>query len=79
MFAKYKSDPWECFDHIRNLYGNIVFLQMGHFQAVLLSSLDSIKKVLLEKADIFVHRPQFHRYDLIFGGDRDNGQLRLLC
>lgn len=75
LFAKYDNDPWKCFDDITHSYGNVVSLQLGQFKAVLLSSLDSIKEVLLDKADVFVHRPPFQRYDLIFGGDRDNCKL----
>lgn len=47
-------------------------LKLGSAKAVLVSSTDAIKEVLLIKGDIFANRPHVYRHTLIFGRDREN-------
>ena len=75
LLAKYPTNPWNGFEAIRSTYGNVVRLQLGKFRSVLLSSTEAIREVLLVKGDIFSDRPHFDRHALIFGNNRQNGEL----
>ncbi|XP_015786101.1 cytochrome P450 307a1 [Tetranychus urticae] len=72
LLAKFPDNPWKGFDLIREQYGDVVSLQLGSYNALLVSSLDKMKEVLITKGKIFSDRPDFHRYRIIFGGDREN-------
>nr|WPM94882.1 cytochrome p450 307A2 [Polyphagotarsonemus latus] len=72
LLARYATEPWIGFNEIKKKYGDIVKLQLGEYNFVLLSSIKSIKEVLLIKSQQFMDRPHFERYEYVFGGDRDN-------
>lgn len=72
LLSKYQSNPWEGFDSFRAAHGDIVSLQLGVWRACLISSSALIREVLHTKSDVFMNRPAFNRYNIIFGGDRDN-------
>ncbi|CAG2103061.1 unnamed protein product [Medioppia subpectinata] len=72
LLSKYKDNPWMGFNEIRRKHGDVVGLQLGQQKAVLVSSAEVMREVLLLKGDIFCDRPAFHRYALIFGRDRHN-------
>lgn len=72
LLSQYSDSPWKGFDAIRQQYGDVVGLQLGTVRAVLVSSPDIMREVLLTKGEIFCNRPAFDRYSLIFGGDRKN-------
>lgn len=75
LLSKYAKNPWQGFDKIREEFGDVVSLWLGSYKAVLVSSADGMREVLLTKGEIFCDRPFFHRYTLIFGGDRENCKL----
>lgn len=72
LMRDYEHNPWDGFNQIRKQYGDIVSLQMGVHHMILLSKLDYMNEVLLDKGKIFADRPNFSRYDIIFGGDKEN-------
>lgn len=72
LLAKYPENPWDGFDAIRKRYGDIVYLRLGAYDFLLVSSLKHIKEVLIIKPDQFLNRPHFERYKCIFGGDQEN-------
>ncbi|XP_054161103.1 cytochrome P450 307a1-like [Oppia nitens] len=72
LMAKHNDNPWRGFNELRGKYGNIVGLKLGQIKAVLISSADLMREVLLVKGDIFCDRPSFFRYSLIFGRDKNN-------
>ncbi|KAI1305954.1 Cytochrome P450 -like protein [Halotydeus destructor] len=72
LLAKYQENPWEGFDTFRQEHGNIVGIQLGNFSAVLVSSSELAREVLLTKGEVFCDRPKFDRYRRIFGNDRQN-------
>nr|ATB56332.1 CYP307A1 [Panonychus citri] len=72
LLAKFPDDPWKGFEAIRQRFGDVVSLRLGSVDAIMVSSLETIKEVLLTKGKIFSDRPDFYRYHLIFGGDRQN-------
>lgn len=53
-------------------YGEIYFLQLGTFETVVISSFRLMKQVLVEKSGDFGDRCGFLRYDILFGGDKEN-------
>ena len=72
LLSKYPTNPWLGFNAIRKKHGDVVSLKLGQVKAVLISSPEVMREVLLLKGDIFCDRPSFHRYALIFGRDRNN-------
>ena len=70
--AKYAESPWDGFDSIRKSYGDIVYLRLGDYDFLLVSSLKHIKEVLITKSEQFLNRPHFERYKCVFGGDQEN-------
>lgn len=72
LLRAYKENPWEGFDKIRQDFGDIVQLRLGIHKTVMVSTGELMREVLLTKGDIFSNRPNFNRYQIIFGGDREN-------
>lgn len=70
--AKYADHPWKGFNSIRKRYGDIVYLRLGDYDFLLISSMKYIKEVLITKSELFLNRPHFERYKCIFGGDQGN-------
>ena len=70
--VKYADNPWRGFDSIRKRYGDIVYLRLGDYDFLLISSMKYIKEVLISKSELFLNRPRFERYKCIFGGDQGN-------
>lgn len=72
MMRDYQENPWDGFNVIRNHFGDIVSLQMGVHPMILVSKIEYIREVLLDKGTNFANRPHFPRYDIIFGGDKEH-------
>ena len=69
---KHANHPWQGFDLLRKKYGDIVYLRLGDYNFLLVSSVKYIKEVLITKGDLFANRPHFERYKSVFGGDQEN-------
>lgn len=64
--------PFEAFSHLSKTYGDIFSITLGSTPCVVVNSFPLIKEVLITKGPHFGGRPNFIRYDILFGGDRDN-------
>ena len=74
LIAKYEV-PFEAFTALSNIYGDIFSITLGTTPCVVVNSFPLIKEVLITKGPHFGGRPNFIRYDILFGGDRDNCKL----
>lgn len=72
LLRNYQHNPWEGFQQIRKQYGDIVSLKMGVHNMALVSDKDIMRHILLKQGDIFVDRQNFIRYNIIFGGNKEN-------
>lgn len=68
----YNDNPWDGFCALRDKLGDIYSLQMGVRKIVVVSSMELMREVLIEKGQHFADRPDFPRYHTIFDGDREN-------
>ena len=53
-------------------YGDIFSIQLGSSKCIVVNDPDSVKEVLIAKGSHFDGRPDFKRFDLLFGGDKQN-------
>ena len=58
------------------VYGPIFQMKLGSVNSVIVSSEKDLKEVLHTKGDHFDGRPDFRRFDFMFGGTRRNGKNR---
>lgn len=72
QLAKYSNNPWVGFDNFRQQFGPICRLQLGRFPTVLISSVETMREVLITKGEHFANRPHFNRHALYFDMDRQN-------
>ena len=61
----------QCFQ----VYGSIFQIKLGSALAVVIHSEDDKREVLMTKGDHFDGRPDFKRFDVMFGGDRRNCKI----
>lgn len=71
LLAKYEV-PFEAFSELSKIYGDLFSITLGSTPCVVVNSFPLIKEVLITKGPHFGGRPNFIRYDILFGGDRDN-------
>lgn len=71
LLAKYEV-PFEGFTQLSRIYGDLFSITLGSTPCVVVNSFPLIKEVLITKGPHFGGRPNFIRYDILFGGDRDN-------
>lgn len=64
--------PYKAFNALAKVYGPVLRLRLGQVDCLVVSSLDTVKEVLINKGDHFDGRPNFSRYSEIFGGNREN-------
>jgi hypothetical protein len=69
--------PFEAFSQLSKMYGDIFSITLGSTPCVVVNSFKLIKEVLITKGPHFGGRPNFIRYDILFGGDRDNCKFLL--
>ncbi|XP_037078397.1 cytochrome P450 307a1-like [Pollicipes pollicipes] len=67
-----KPNPYECMTDISRRLGAVYALRLGGTDALVVNDMASIREVLVTKGDHFDGRPDFLRYNVLFGGDRDN-------
>ena len=71
--------PFEAFSSLSRIYGDLFSITLGSTPCVVVNSLPLIKEVLITKGPHFGGRPNFIRYDILFGGDRDNCKYLSHC
>ncbi|KAA0183894.1 Cytochrome P450 CYP307A2 [Hyalella azteca] len=75
--AKFEDNPYVGFTELAQEYGSVYSLKMGTTPALVVSSSEGFKEVLISKGAKFDGRPDFHRWNLYFDGDRQ--QSLALC
>lgn len=63
--------PCKAFESVAQKYGPVVGLRLGSIPAVICTGIDSIKDVLLTKSAHFDNRPDFHRFNVMFNGNKN--------
>lgn len=66
------ENPFQGFGILAEQYGDIYSLTLGHTRCLIVNNLDLIREVLNKNGKFFGGRPDFLRYDKLFGGDRNN-------
>lgn len=69
---KYDECPYQGFSELKEKYGPVYALKMGSTPSVVVNTFDTIKEVLINKANSFDARPDLLRFKLYFGGDRQH-------
>lgn len=72
LMANFTKYPFEAFTNLQKVYGSIFQIRLGSSNAVVIHSEEDKKEVLVTKGDHFDGRPDFKRFDVMFGGDRRN-------
>lgn len=65
-------NPFKGFSLLAHQYGDIYTLTLGHTRCLIVNNLELIREVLNNNGKVFGGRPDFLRYDKLFGGDRNN-------
>lgn len=71
MLGQYEV-PFEGFTQLAKIYGDAYSLTLGTTRVLIVNNLDLIREVLNENGKFFGGRPNFIRYNVLFGGDRNN-------
>lgn len=64
--------PFQAFGILAKKYGDVFSLQLGSVPTLVVNGYENIKEVLLTKGDKFDARPNFQRFNMLFGGDKEN-------
>lgn len=78
LMANYSQVPFEGFSAISKTYGDIFSITLGSTPCVIIKTFPHFKEVLITKGAHFGGRPNFLRYDFLFGGSRDNCKFIVL-
>jgi cytochrome P450 family 307 subfamily A len=65
------GSPFVAFTELGKMYGDIYSITLGTTPCVVVSSFPLIKEILINKGSLFGNRPNFARFDMLFGGDRN--------
>lgn len=66
------ASPFERFSEMADKYGDVYGLTLGSSKCVVVSSVHQIRSVLMKNGKFFGGRPDFIRYNKLFGEDRQN-------
>jgi len=72
LMGNFKKYPFEAFTHLQKVYGSIFQIRLGSANAIVVHSEEEKREILLTKAHHFDGRPDFKRFEIMFGGDRRN-------
>lgn len=65
--------PYKAFAELAKQYkSQIIKLKLGSLNCVVVNGLENIKEILYTKGTHFDSRPNFTRYNELFGGNKDN-------
>ena len=64
--------PFAAFTKLAKEYGNVFSMKLGSSWCVIVNDPKSVKEVLITKGAHFDARPTLKRFDLLFGGDKEN-------
>lgn len=65
--------PFAGFTKLREKYGDIFSFQLGSLNCVVINNVKLINEAFQDKGTDFDGRPDFKRFQMLFGGDKDNG------
>lgn len=66
------ESPFEALTEVGKMYGEIYSITLGTTPCIVVSSFPLIKEILITKGSHFGNRPNFLRFHMLFGGDRNN-------
>ncbi|KAH8295273.1 hypothetical protein KR018_009465 [Drosophila ironensis] len=72
LLGRFKHNPFEGFNSLTKRYGDIYSLTLGHSRCLVVNNIELIKEVLNKNGKYLGGRPDFIRYHMLFGGDRNN-------
>jgi len=72
LLGNFTKHPFEAFTRLQEVYGPIFQMRLGTMNAVVINTEEDRREVLQVKGDHFDGRPDFRRFDVMFGGDRRN-------
>ena len=70
--------PFAGFSELRKSHGDVYSVRMGSTDCVVVNSTETRDEVLISRANDFDGRPDFERFRILFGGDKQNGRKSLL-
>lgn len=71
--------PFAAFTKLSKEYGNVFSMKLGSSWCVIVNDPKSVKEVLITKGAHFDARPTLKRFDLLFGGDKENCKFFASC
>lgn len=64
--------PYQAFTALGEKYGSVIKLKLGNVDGLVVNGQDHIREVLFTKGSHFDSRPDFERYQRLFGGNKNN-------
>jgi cytochrome P450 family 307 subfamily A len=64
--------PYAAFTALKNIYGNVFSITLGTTKCIVINDEKTVREVLITKDSDFDSRPDFKRFDALFGGDKQN-------
>ena len=64
--------PYAAFTALKKIYGDVFSITLGTTKCIVVNDEKSVKEVLVTKDSDFDGRPDFKRFDALFGGDKQN-------
>jgi len=64
--------PFEAFTALSKVYGSVFSITLGSSKCMVINDQKAMREVLSEKDSDFDSRPNFSRFDNLFGGDKQN-------
>lgn len=64
--------PYQAFTALGKKYGPIIKLKLGNVNGLVVNGQEYIREVLFTKGNHFDSRPDFERYQKLFGGNKEN-------
>lgn len=71
LLGKYEI-PYQAFTALREKYGDLIKLKLGFVNTLVVNGQKNIREVLVTKGHLFDSRPDFERYQKLFGGNKEN-------
>ena len=64
--------PYAAFTALKKVYGDVFAITLGTTKCIVVNDEKSVREVLISKDSDFDGRPDFKRFDILFGGDKQN-------
>lgn len=71
LLGRYDT-PFQAFTELAKQYGDAYSLTLGTTRCLIVNNLDLIREVLNQNGKFFGGRPDFLRFHVLFGGNRNN-------